>query len=175
MAGLELGRRANIEHDSVTGFQTSFELASSHRLQAAAIAYIGGGQFVDTGNMFGRDVAHRCPHLADTITRQHVHDPGAFAAGAQHTRSGHRPQMMRGVGHTLTDLIGELLDGPFALGEDINDLGAPPTRKSLGDLGECVEECVLGCPVTHVAFSVSLVFKLLLEYQPDKRYIQAII
>ncbi len=163
MAGLELGRWTHVEHDRVTGLQAGFEFASGHRFQAGAITDIGVGEFVDTGDVFGGDVAHRRPHVADAVTGQHVDDPGAFAAGAQHTGSGHRPQMVRGVGHALSDLVGELLDRPFALGEDIDDLGSPSTRHRLGHLGERVEECVLRGPVTHLELSVSSVFKLLLE------------
>jgi len=83
--------------------------------------------------------------------------------------------MVRSVGHALSDLVSELLDGPFTLCKDIDDLGAPSTRQSLGDIGERVEECVLGCPVTHPELSPSSVFKLLLEYPDGKGYIQVII
>ena len=80
--------------------------------------------------------------------------------------------MVRRVGHTLPDLISELVNRPFALGEDIDDLGATSTCQRFGNLGERVEQRVLGSPITHLAHPTSSVFKLTLEYRGGKGYIQ---
>ena len=119
-----------------------------------------------------RKAAHS---VTDAFAGQHVDDAGAFAAGAQHAGSGHRPQVMRGVGHALADLVGDLLDGTFALGEDVDDLGSPATGQRLGHLGERVEQRILRCPISHADLPISSMFKLLLEYGAGKGYIQAVI
>ena len=72
-----------------------------------------------------------------------------FAPGTQHTGSRHRPQVMRGVGDTLVDLGGDLLNGTFALGEDVDDLRSPATAQRLGHLGERIEQGILRCPISH--------------------------
>ena len=59
--------------------------------------------------------------------------------------------MMGGVGHTLADLAGDLLDRALPLGEEIDDLGPPAAGQGLGHLGEGVEQRILGGPVTHGA------------------------
>ena len=56
---------------------------------------------------------------------------------------------MRGVGDALIDLVRELVDGAFALREHVDDLRPSAARERLGDLGEGVEEAVLGCTVAH--------------------------
>jgi hydroxyacylglutathione hydrolase len=155
VAGLELGRGTHIENHGVTRFQTGFEFASGDGLQAGAIAEIRIGEFVDADHMFDCDVAQGCPHVTDTVTRQHVDDPGSFAASAQHTCPGHGPEMVRGVRHALSDLIRELLDGSFALRQDIDNLCTTPTRQRLGDLGERIEQSVLRYPVTHLELPLS--------------------
>lgn len=57
--------------------------------------------------------------------------------------------MVRGVGHALVDLPGDLLDGALALRQHIDDLGSPAAGERLGDRGEGVEQGILGHPLTH--------------------------
>ena len=56
---------------------------------------------------------------------------------------------MRGVGDGLIDLARELVDRAFALREHVDDLGPPAAPERLGDLGERIEENVLGFTIAH--------------------------
>jgi len=57
--------------------------------------------------------------------------------------------MMRRRGHALTGLARDLLDGPVALGEEVDDLGAATACERTGDGGEGIEESSLCTFVSH--------------------------
>jgi len=97
------------------------------------------------------DITQRAPQVGDPLAGQRVVDPGAVPSGGQQPSAGHRPKVVRGVGHALADLFGDVVNGSFALGEDVDDLGPPAAGQRLGDLRETVEERVLGGSVTHGA------------------------
>jgi hypothetical protein len=63
--------------------------------------------------------------------------------------------MVRGCGHVLARFARDLLDGPFALGEEVDYLGAATASQRRGDRGECVKERGLGVPIAHT-FKLSL-------------------
>ena len=87
--------------------------------------------------------------LSDPLARQRVEDASPVAPGGEQPGAGHRPQVVRGVGHALADLPRQLLHRSLALGEHVGDLGSTAARQRLGHLGEAVEERILGLSVTH--------------------------
>jgi hypothetical protein len=66
-----------------------------------------------------------------------------------------------GVGKRQVGLAGELLDGPLAVGEDVQQLDPPATAQRLAHLGERVEQGRLGRTVRHVALLAGYSIKLL--------------
>jgi hypothetical protein len=70
--------------------------------------------------------------------------------------------MVGGVGEALLDLVGQLVHGPLALREHVDDLGATPVPERLCDRGERVEESGL-CSLRWD------ILKLSLEYLRRKR------
>ena len=69
--------------------------------------------------------------------------------------AGHGPEVVRGVGDALADLVGDLVHRPLALGEHIDDLCSAPAGQRFGDLGEPLVQRVLGDPVTHAVHGAS--------------------
>jgi hydroxyacylglutathione hydrolase len=53
------------------------------------------------------------------------------------------------IGDALVDLGCDLLDVTLALGEHVDDFGPPTVAERLGDVGETVEQRLLGDPITH--------------------------
>jgi len=86
--------------------------------------------------------------------------------------------VLGGVRDALPELAGDLLDGPFALREQVDDFGAVAVAKRLRDGGEPVEQRILSCTVTHRALTVpSELFKRTLDdHTPDggafKRFLE---
>ena len=101
--------------------------------------------------MLGRHVTHRRPQLAHPVARKPVEDPGPVPAGGDQARTGHRPQMMRGVRHALADLAGDLLHRPLALGQQVGDLSPPAARQRPGNLREPLIQGILRRAVSHAS------------------------
>jgi hypothetical protein len=97
------------------------------------------------------DLPQRHPQRGHGVAGQPVIDPGAGPAGPHETATQELLQMVTGVGDALPDLLGELLDRPFPLGEKVDDLGAAPIAQRLRRRREPVEQRVLRHSVTHGA------------------------
>ena len=126
--------------------------ASSWRsttLDAVAVTQVGVGQAFEPGDVCSRHVAQSRPQLTDPIAGQPIEDARAVAAGCHEAGPGHGAQVVGRVGHALADLLGDLVDGTFALGEQVHDLGAAAAGQRLGDLRESVLQGVLGGAITH--------------------------
>jgi hypothetical protein len=148
--GVILRVRSDVEYYDVARTNPRKEFVGADGLQPAAITEVCGREVADAGDVFGGDRPQRCPELFDALGRESVDDTSSFPSRRHQAGSGERLQVMRRVRHTLLDLDGELVDRSLTLGENIDDLGAPPTRERLRCLGERVEQGVLGGAVPHV-------------------------
>ena len=141
--------RADVDHDHVAGGETCGELGSAHLVHLVAVSEVGGSELVEFGVVGCGDVAQRDPQVDDAIRGEPVVDAGLVASGDDQAGSGERAEVERGVRHALADLGGEFLDVSLALGEHVDQLRTPPVGERLGDVGEPVEQRILGDSVTH--------------------------
>ena len=149
VSGGVLGGGSDVDDHDVAGGEPLGELVAADLLEPAAVAEVGGGQLVELVVVGGGDVAQRRPEFADTVGGEPVVDPGPVASGGDETGAGEDPEVERGVGDALADLVSQLLDVALALGEHVDELGAAPVAERLGDLGEGVEQRILRLPITH--------------------------
>ena len=149
MPGLVLCRRPDVEHHDLAALEPGRQLLPADDLDAVPLAQVGASQLLKPGYVRGRHVPHRRAQLVHPVAGQPVEDTRPVAACRKQPRPGHRPQVMRGVGDALADLGGDLLNRPLTLGEQISDLGPASAGEGLRDLGEGIEQRILGSPVTH--------------------------
>ena len=122
------------------------ELVGGDLLDVVAGAEVGVGEHVDVGDVGGGDVAEGGPQLGDAVAGEPVDDALAVASGLQEPGGGEAAEVVRGVGHALVDLAGDLLDRSLALGEEVDDLGPASVAERLGHRRERVVELVLRFP-----------------------------
>ena len=149
MAGTKLRWRPHVEDHQVAAAQAGGELVAADRLQTIAVTEVGLGESLDPRHVLGRDIAQCRPERLDSSAGQCVVDASAVTTGAQQSCTGHGPEVMRRVRHALADLVGDLVHGTFALGEQVNDLCPPSAGQRLCYFREPVEQRVLGRSVTH--------------------------
>jgi hypothetical protein len=145
-----LGEWADIEHHHVAAAHPFDELRPVDGVEFRAVAEIGLCQLVQAGQVLLGDGPHRGPHLLDPLAAQRVEDAGAVAAGGDHAGAREGAQVVGGVGHALPDLVGDLLDGTLALGEQVDDLGSATGPQGTGHLGKCRKQCILRRPIAHL-------------------------
>jgi hypothetical protein len=104
---------------------------------------------VDAGDVLGGDIPQCSPQARDTLAGQAVEDAGSLPAGVHQSGPGQRSQVVRRIGHRLTQLLSDLFDGALALCQHVDDLGPPAAGQCLGYLGERVKQCILRLSITH--------------------------
>jgi hypothetical protein len=144
MAGGVLAGGADVDEDQVAGLEAREQLVAIDVVDVGAVAEVGVGERVEVVELFGGELADGQPDLEHLVGGEPVVDVGALAAGGHQPGPGEGAQVVGGVGDRLVDLVGELLDAALALGEDLDDLGAPSGAQGGGDAAEAVEQCVLG-------------------------------
>jgi hypothetical protein len=92
---------------------------------SVAVAEVGRRRAVEVVDLGGGDprIAH---HSSSTVGGEPVVDVGAGTSAGDQPGAGEGAQVVGGVGDRLVDLVGDLVDGALALGEQLDDLRAPP-------------------------------------------------
>lgn len=85
----------------------------------------------------------------DLLGGQAVVDAGPFPSGGHQAGLGQGPEVERGVGHGLADLIRQLLDVTFTLGQHVDQLSPTPVGQCLGHVSKPVEQGVLARSISH--------------------------
>ena len=145
----ELPFGPDVEHHDVPVGEPLGELVAADGGQLRAVAEVRGGELVELGDVLRRDVANRRPQLRHAGAGERVEDAVAVAAGVHQTGAQQMLQVLGGVRDALREFAGDLVDRPFALSEQVDDLGPAPVAEGLGHAGEPVEERVLRRPVGH--------------------------
>ncbi len=140
MAGSELHLGAHVDHDHLAGIEAKCELVTGDLFELVTLAEIRPGEIVDAAVVRGRHVTQRLPQPGHPLGGQAVVDAGAFPSRHHQAGGRERTKMERRVGDALVDLVGQILDVTFALGQHVDDLGSPAVRKRLRHLGEAVEQ-----------------------------------
>src|SRR4029078_7741355 len=98
VSGLELGGRADVEHDDDPFAEPPRELFAGDRLDRAVGAEVGACEPIDAGYVFRGDVAQRGPGLADSPAREGVVDAGSVAPGRDESGLSQCAEVVGGVG-----------------------------------------------------------------------------
>lgn len=158
-AKLRLG--AHVENDHASSSESVDELGGGDLLDLAVPPEVRVRKDGHVRDVARGDVSNGGPELGHALAREPVVHPSAVAARTRQAARREQPQMMRRGSHGLARLSGDVLDGPLALGEQVDDFRAPSAGKSLRDGRERVEE--LGLRVTgHI-------LKLSFEYMTVNR------
>ena len=139
MARAVLGRRAHVEHDDLVARHPLLQLLCRKLFDAVAVAQVLVGQHRHLGDMADGDVADGRPELSDAVACQPVENASPLAPGAHQARASQHLQMLRGVGDALPNLVRQLVDRAFPLGEHVDDLGSPPAAERLRDRRQRIE------------------------------------
>ena len=95
------------------------------------------------------DVAHRRPQLTDAVAREPVVDACPLTPRTDEPRARENLEMLRRVGHALRDLARELVHRAFALGKDVDDLGASSAPERLCHRRQRIEQSPFGRAARH--------------------------
>jgi hypothetical protein len=110
---------------------------------------VGARRPLDLGEPVGGHRAQGEPELEHGVAGERVVHEDPVSAGRHQARIPQDPQVLRGVGEREAALPGQLVDCPLGLGEQLQELEAPPAGQRLGHPGELLEERALRVPVTH--------------------------
>ena len=149
MASFVLRSRPHVDHGHFAATEAPGELVASDGLQAVTPSEVRLRESVDFRHMLAGDLAHHRPELQDLLARQPIEDARPVATSPHETRPGQVAQMMGGVGDALADLRRHVLDRPFPLRQQVDDLRPPPARQRLAHRSQRLEERFLGRPRTH--------------------------
>lgn len=143
VAGGELFRRADVEENGRACAEAAAEFGEGDGLGGGAGA-VGADDAVDFGEVVFAAVAEGAEEFADGGSGEGVEDLEALLAGLDEAGGAEGLEVLGGVGDGEAAEAGEVLDGAFGLGEEVEDFEAGGIGESLADAGEFGEEGLLG-------------------------------
>ncbi len=96
-----LRRRADVENHNLVTLQPCRQFATVDQIDSGVITQVGAGQPLQTGNMLAGHIPQRLPQRSDPVARERVEDPGTSPPSGEQPGSGHGPEVVGRVGHTL--------------------------------------------------------------------------
>ena len=151
---------AGIEHDDVAATKTGHQVLEGHRLGVGPVAKFLTDQALEVSQPTLGDEADSPRQLEHSRIRQRIVNEQTLASRLDQAGLLQGLQMLRGIRGRETDFAGQRLDGPFALGEQLENLEAGRTRQPFADARvELVETFFERSRIGH-----RQVFNILLEY-----------
>src|SRR5438552_14124100 len=141
MTSRELFRRSDIEDDDVfSPLQPPEQLHSRDRLQTVAGAEICVGQLADLRAVLGSHATQVAPHVEHLRILELVVDASSVAPPADKADLTQNLQVLTGICDGKSSLSRQPLNGPLAIGKDVDDLEPPAVRQRLCESSELVKE-----------------------------------
>ncbi len=139
----ELFAWANVEEEGGACAEAPAEFGEGYGFGGGTGA-VGADDAVDFGEVGFAAVAEGAEELADGGSGEGVEDVEALFAGLDEAGGAEGLEVLGGVGDGEAAEAGEVLDGAFALGEEVEDFEACGVGEGLADAGELGEEGLLG-------------------------------
>jgi hypothetical protein len=142
VAGGELFRWANVEEEGGACAEAPTEFGEGDGFGGGSGA-VGADDAVDFGEVGFAAVAEGAEELADGGSGEGVEDLEALFAGLDEAGGAEGLEVLGGVGDGEAAEAGEVLDGAFALGEEVEDFEAGGVGEGVAYAGELGEEGLL--------------------------------
>jgi hypothetical protein len=145
--GIELDPRPHVDDDDLARAQALGQLVATDRLDLVAQVVARGA--LDVAQARGGDLAQREPERDDVPPSRAVVHARALAPGGDQAGPAQHLQVLGGVRHRQPRLLGQLLDGALALGQQVEDRQARPACQRAADARELVEQSPLALVLAH--------------------------
>jgi hypothetical protein len=137
----------DVQHDQVfTPLQPTKQFRARDRLKTVPGAEVSVGQFADLRTVLGSHAAQVAPQVEHLRIPELVVDASTVPPAADQTYLTEQLQVLTGVRNGEPGLRCQALDRALAVGEDVDDLEAPPVRQRLRQPGELIKQRRFGCP-----------------------------